>query len=371
MRIALKTTVCGILAALFLGTTSHGQHAFQSSWILAEEGRAQQMFFGARSLLGVDVKFSNLGEMPYLRNSSTSATYLFNDGYIDIPSPGAEFTSNFSFDFANATKGADGTVESFNLTRYRSKGIGESFEKDLDFSTGWELGARYDMWKLSNRVTTGFTVAAAFTPLRASYASTEIKGELYRQRVSVPLSGPGIDYVSSGQYVGNRFGGPFILTGDLNFDESFEERVSQTLADGSVILVDALISGTYEMLGGIGTFRAGSHLDIYLTDRLLLHFGIGLLASYLSYDFKVDQSLITSTLTSSYRVSNSKSEGEWLAGAYAELNLLYRLNPRTSIYAGGQANVMQKFDSRTVDDTVLDIRIGSSTQLQAGFEFEF
>lgn len=371
MRFSTQPIFVGILFSLSLGSSAFAQYPFQSSWILAEEGRAQQVFFNAKSLIGVDVSFSNLGEMPYIRGEDSRFTYQFNDGYIDLPSDDAEFTNSFLFSFANAVEGPDGNVESFNLTRYRSGSIGESYKEDLSFSTGWELGGRYDMWRLSNRVTMGFTVAGGFTPLQASYSSSDIKGELYRQTVNVPLSGPGIKYVDNGVYQGGVFGGPYVLLDDLAFDASIEERVSQLLADGSIVLVDALIAGNYELLGGIGTVRAGTHFDIYLTERLMLHFGIGIMASYLSYDFTVDQSLITSTLTESYRIRSTLDEGEWLVGGYAELNLLYRLNPKTAIYAGAQANFIQDFDGRSVDDMVLDIRVGTTTQLQAGFEFDF
>jgi len=338
---------------------------------MAEEGRAQQVFFGTKSLLGVDVTFKNLGEMPYIQGDDSNYTFEFNDGYIDIPFDNVDYTTRFQFLYKNAIEGSDGEVDAFTLTRYRSAGVGESFTKNMDFSTGWELGSHYDMWKLSNRVTVGFTVAGGFTPLRAKYHSTEIKGELYRQTVTVPVSGPGIEYTDTGTYTGSSYSGPYILIDNLNFDASIEERVSQVLADGSVVLIDALIDGTYELLGGIGTVRGGTYLDIYLTERLLLHLGVGFLASYLSYDFTVDQSLITSTLASSYEIKTNINEGQWLVGAYAEANLVYRLNQKTSVYAGAQAQFIQKFEERSVDDMIMDIRMGQSTQLQAGFEFDF
>jgi len=371
MRLTPKFLITSLVVSLCFGTSLFAQYQFQSSWIMAEEGRAQQVFFGAKTLMGVDVTFSNLGEMPYIQGDDSAYTHQFNDGYIDLPFDDSEFTTRFAFDYSNAVEGPDGEVESFSLTRYRSAGIGESYTKNMDFSTGWELGSHYDMWKLSNRVTMGFTIAGGFTPLRASYHSTEIKGELYRQTVTVPLSGPAIDYTDSGYYIGSSFAGPYILLDDLNFDASVEDRVSQILADGSIVLVDALIDGTYELLGGIGTIRTGTYLDIYLTERLLVHLGVGFLASYLSYDFTVDQSLITSTLASSYRIKSNINEGQWLVGGYAELNLVYRVNPKTSIYAGAQGQFMQDFEGRSVDDMVMDIRMGTSTQLQAGFEFDF
>ncbi len=371
MRLSFKFILTGFFVSLSLGTSLFAQYPLQSSWILAEEGRAQQIFFGTKTLLGVDVTFSNLGSMPYVEGVDSSFTYVFNDGYIDVPNADADFTTRFQFDYSNATENADGYVDSFSLTRYRSGGIGESYTKNMDYSTGWELGSHYDMWKLSNRVTMGFTVAGGFTPLQASYHSTEIKGELYRQTVNVPLSGPPVDYIENGFYVGGGFSGPYVLLDDLNFDQSIEERVSQILADQSIVLVDALIDGNYQLLGGIGSVRTGTYLDIYLTERLILHLGVGVIASYLSYDFTVDQSLLTTTLTSSYRMVSNVNEGQWLVGGYAELNLIYKFNPKTSIYAGAQSHFVQDFDGRSVDDMVMDIRIGTSTQLQAGFEFDF
>jgi len=371
MRFSSKFIISSVFVSLLSGTSLFAQYPFQSSWIMAEEGRAQQVFFGAKTLFGVDVSFSNLGDMPYIQGEDSLYTFEFNDGYIDIPFEDAEFTTRFAFNYENATEGPDGEVESFTLTRYRSAGVGESYTEDLDFSTGWELGSHYDMWKLSNRVTVGFTIAGGFTPLRASYQSAEIKGELFRQTVEVPLSGPQIDYAESGSYTGGGFGGPYVLLDDLAFDASLEDRVAQILANGDIVLVDALINGSYELLGGIGSVRTGTYLDIYLTERLILHLGVGFLASYLSYDFKVDQSLISTTLADSYRISSNINEGQWLVGGYAELNMIYRINQKTSVYAGAQGQFIQDFDSRSVDDMVLDIRIGTSTQFQAGFEFDF
>lgn len=355
---------------LLLSSVLQAQYDLHSSWIMAEEGRGQQIFFGTKVLVGVDLKFSNLGEMPYIQGDEATYTYEFNDGYINVPHPNGDFTSEFGFFFQNATEGADGNVDSFTLSRYRSASIGESHDADLDFSTGWELGSRYDMWKLNNRLTVGFTVAGGFTPLRETY-STTVKGELYKQTVTIPISGPGIAYQDSGLYNGGPYGGTYILLDDLNFDPDSEARVTQVLSGGDVIQVDSQVEGFYQLNGGMATFRTGTYLDIYLTERLLLHFGIGLSASYLSYDFTVDQSLITSTLSSTYRIASNINDGQWLVGAYAELNMIYRFNQKTSIYVGAQTHFISDFDDRELDDTVMELNMGSPTQLQAGFEFDF
>lgn len=355
---------------LLLSSVLQAQYELHSSWIMAEEGRGQQIFFGTRVLVGVDLTFSNLGEMPYIQGDESTSTYTFNDGYINVPNSDGDFTSEFGFNFQNATEGADGNVDSFTLSRYRSASIGESHSADLDFSTGWELGSRYDMWKLSNRLTVGFTVAGGFTPLREKYATT-IKGELFKQTVTIPISGPGIEFQNSGAYFGGLYGGSYILLDDLNFDPDSEERVTQILPGGEVIQVDSEVAGFYEFIGGMATFRSGTYLDIYLTKKLLLHFGIGLSASYLSYDFTVDQSLISSTLSSTYRIASNVNDGQWLVGAYAELNMIYRFNQKTSIYVGAQTHFISDFDDRELDDTVMELNMGSPTQLQAGFEFDF
>ena len=370
MRFPRKTTILLSLLAVSAGSLLHAQYEFKSSWIMAEEGRAQQMFFGATTLVGVDLKISNLGSMPYIQGDEALYTYEFNDGYIDIPFADGDFTSAFQFDYSNATENADGNVESFTLTRYRSESTGESYESSFDFSTGWELGSRYDMWKLSNRVTLGFTVAGGFTPLRKKYETT-VYGNLYRQTVTVPLNGPELAYQDSGTYLGSRYGGPYILLDDINFDADFEELVTQILPDGEVIQVPSEVLGKYYVVGGMGTFRTGTYLDIYLTERLLLHLGVGVSASYLSFDFTVDQTLISSTLATQYQRTATLDTGQWLMGAYAELNLVYRLNQRTSVYAGAQTHMMQKFKSKQLDQSVIDINLGSPTQFQTGFEFDF
>ena len=370
MRFPRKTTILLSLLAVFAGSLLHAQYEFKSSWIMAEEGRAQQIFFGAKTLVGIDIEISNLGSMPYIQGDEANYTYEFNDGYIDIPVPDGDFTSAFQFDYANSTADADGNVESFSLTRYRSESLGESYEGSFDFSTGWELGSRYDMWKLSNRVTMGFTVAGGFTPLRKRYEAT-VYGKLYRQTVTVPLSGPPLTHQETGTYWGSRYGGPFVRLDDIDFDTEFEELVKQILPGGDTIEVPSEVLGVYEAVGGMGTFRTGTYLDIYLTERLLMHLGVGVSASYLSFDFKVDQTLVSSTLANKYRRSASTDTGEWLLGAYAELNLVYRLNQRTSVYAGAQTHLMQKFKSRQLDQSTIDINLGTPTQFQTGFEFDF
>lgn len=353
-----------------VSTVLHAQYELKSSWIMAEEGRAQQIFVGSKVLVGIDVKFSNLGSMPYIQGEDSNYTFEFNDGYINIPNVDGDFTSDFGFLYSNATEGPDDNVESFTLTRYRSSSLGESYESSFDFSVGWELGSRYDMWKLSNRVTMGFTVAGGFTPLRENYSAT-VNGELYRQTVTVPLSGPQISYNDTGSYTGGRYGGPFIRLEDLDFDANFEELVTQILPGGEVIQIDSQVEGIYEVLGGLATVRTGTYFDIYLTERLLVHFGVGISASYLSFDFTVDQSLVSTTLGDLYRIRSNVNEGQWLLGAYAELNLVYRLNQRTAIYAGAQTHLMTEFESREVDDTVLEVTMGMPTQFQTGFEFDF
>ena len=368
MRFLGKITILSILLAATTGSLVQAQYEFKSSWIMASEGRAQQIFFGAKTLIGVDLKYSNLGSIPYLQGENSDYTYEFNDGYINIRNPEADFTTDFGFRLSNATEGPDNNVESFTLTRYRSASRGDSYETSFNGSVGWELGSRYDMWKLSNRVTLGFTVAGGFTPLRNTYSTTTY-GNLYRQTVTVPVSGPGIPYQEDDVFIGSPYGGPYILLDDIIFDPNYEELVSQILPGGEVVLVDSEVLGYYKLLGGMGTFRTGTYLDIYLTEKLLLHFGIGISASYLSFDLNVDQDLITTTTT--YAVSSKLSEGQWLMGAYAELNLVYRLNRRTSIYAGAQSHIMEKFKPREVNETTMELKMGLPTQLQAGFEFDF
>jgi hypothetical protein len=352
------------------GTSLAAQYRMQSSWILAEEGRAQQVFVGAKVLAGVDIAFGNLGTMPYVKPEDAAHTYDFNDGYIDLQREDAQFTSSFAFNFANAVEGPDGNVESFSLTRYRSSSTGAQHEGSSDFSVGWELGSRYDMWRLSNRLVVGFTLAGGFTPLSQDYSAT-VEGDLFRQQVSVPLSGPRLPHQDSGNYRGGILGGSYIKISDLVFDPDSEERVTQVLPDGSIVDVPSTVTGNYKLLGGLGTVRMGAHLDYQLGERLFLHAGIGFSMSYLSVDFTVDQSLISSTLSEPYRVVSSLSDGEWLPGAYAELNLLYRLNQRTSFYAGAQKHLIKDFKQRSVDDVQLDVRLGQPTQFQAGLEFGF
>ena len=368
MRFFGKITVLSALLAITTGSLLQAQYEFKSSWIMAEEGRAQQIFFGARTLIGIDIEYSNLGSIPYIQDDDSIYTYEFNDGYINIRNPEADFTTDFGFRFSNATEGPDNNVESFSLTRYRAESRGDSHESSFNGSTGWELGSRYDMWKLSNRVTLGFTVAGGFTPLRNTYTTTTY-GNLYQQTVTVPLSGIGIPYQEDDVYTGGPYGGPYIRLEDIVFDPDFEELVSQKLAGGEIILVDSEVLGTYQLIGGMGTIRTGTYLDIYLTEKLMLHLGVGISASYLSFDFSVDQDLISSIV--SYGASDEINEGEWLLGAYAELNLVYRLNQRTSLYAGAQSHIMQKLDKREVSNTTMEIKMGMPTQLQAGFEFDF
>ncbi len=345
------------------------QFEYRSSWILAQEGRKQKAFAGVKVLAGVDVSFNNLGVMPYIENENV--TYPFNDGdFLHVPYPDGDFTTQFQFQFANATEGADGNVDTVTMSRFRAGGDGEDYKSNLDFSVGWELGSHYDVWRLSNKLSMGFTVAGGFTPLNADYETT-ISGELYRQTVTVPLNGPGIPYQDSGVYNGSPLGGPYILLDDILFDPNTEERVTQVLADGTVSLVDSEVEGIYTLNGGMGTFRVGTYFEYYLTEKLLIHLGLGLSASYVSFEFEVDQSLISSTLSSVYQVTSTINEGEWLLGAYAELNLVYRMNQKTSIYAGAQSHFIEDFKARKVDETIFDVRMGSPTQFQTGFELEF
>jgi len=358
--------------AIFVNSASLllAQFEYRSSWILAGEGRTQRMFAGTRVLGSVDLSMQNLGVMPYIQGEDSPYTFEFNDGYINIPNEDGDFTSEFAFLYENAKEGGNGEVESFTLTRFRSGGVGETYESDFGFSAGWEIGSHYDVWRLTNKISVGFTVAGGFTPLREDYSAT-ITGELFKQTVTVPLKGPAIDYQDSGTYNGAVLGGPYILLNDLGFDASFEERVSQVLADGTSVLVDSEVSGFYELLGGMGTVRFGTYLDYYLTERLMIHLGFGFSASYVSFDFTVDQSLISSTLATPYRVQSTESGGAWLMGAYAELNVVYRFSRKTAVYAGAQRHFIEDFETNTIDETVFDVRLGQPTQFQAGFDFDF
>jgi hypothetical protein len=339
---------------------------------MAEEGRAQQIFVGSKVLIGTEVTFLNLGDMPYIQSEDTDNTFQFNDGYINLGVDNADFTTDFQFDFSNATEGPDGNVESFTLTRFRSAGRGETRTENADLSAGWEIGSRYDMWRLTNRITLGFTIAGGVSTMDYGFSDT-INGDLFRQRVTLPVRGfGGIPIRDSGSYRSTEFGGgDYILIDDLQFDESSEELVTQVLGDGTIVTVDSEVQSIYDLRTSLGTVRTGTYFDIYLTEKLLIHLGVGISASYFSYSFSVDESLISSTLSTPYTTSDSTSGGEWMPGFYAEANLVYRLNQKTSVYAGAQKHFMEDPDSITVEQAAVDVRLGSPTMLQAGFEFDF
>ncbi len=354
----------------------YAQYNFQSDWILAEEGQAVQGFVGATMITGISSRFSNLGEMPYIQYSyddgeTSNFTYEFNDGYINFPSEDSDYTTDFGFLFQNAVEGDDGYVESFRLSRYRSQNRGEYRDVSFDNVIGWEMGGRFDRWRLSNRTTLGFVAAAGFIPLSETI-ETSVYGDLYVQEVDVTLQGPGLEYQETGSYTGSAYGGPKLSLTDLGFDESIESLVSQELADGSILIADAEIEGIYRLAGGVGMFRTGTYLDIYLTDNLLLHAGLGFSLSYLSYDFTVDQSLVSSTLSTDYQLTDNINDGQWIWGAYGELNLVYKLNAKTSLYVGAQKHfTLTDVESRDVDGVSFQVEFSSPTIFQTGFEFNF
>ena len=371
-----KRTFIVLGSSLLWSANLFSQYNFQSDWILAEEGRAVQGFVGATMITGISGKFSNLGEMPYIQFSyddgeTSDYTYEFNDGYLNVGFDDSVYATDFAFLYQNAVEDEDGYVESFTLTRYRSESQGEYRDVNFDFSAGWEMGGRFDQWKLSNRTTLGFVVAAGFIPV-SDRVETTVYGNLYMQSMDVDVYGPKITYQETGTYVGSAYGGPKILLSELNFDSAVEDTVSQIMGDGTVVLAEAEIEGIYTFLGGIGMVRTGTYLDIYLTDNLLLHAGLGLSLSYFSYDFTVDQSLVSSTLSSTYELTDEVNDGQWIWGAYGELNLVYRLNSKTSLYLGAQKHLMMtEFESREIDGVQYDIDFGSPTIFQTGFEFNF
>jgi hypothetical protein len=367
-----KQKLLGLMIGTLLTGTAMAQYNIQSSWIMAEEGRAQQIFIGSKVLVGADLTFGNLGEMPYIQDDEADYTYEFNNGYINIGVDNADFTSDYRFNFEDAIEGPDGNVESFTLTRYRSAGRGIFETQSFDYSAGWELGSRYDMWKLNNHLTLGFTIAGGFSPLKADYSNV-VNGDLWVQSINVPVSGlGGITWRDSGSYTSSELGsGAYVLVDDLNFDPSQEKLVTQILPDGSVVIVDSEVDTTLKVRGGLGTVRTGTYLDIYITQKLLFHLGFGISASYFSYDFTVDQDLLTSTLSTPYTTTDSTNGGEWLVGVYGEANLVYRINQKTSIYAGAQTHFIQDTDPIYLEETTLDIKLGQPTQFQAGFEFDF
>ncbi len=347
-------------------STSWSQGIFESSWILPEEGRANKVFVNLHFVTGVSVEFGNLGEISFLDSDLEDLLLEFDDGFIKLSQADSAITSAYSFLERNATLNDDGDVESFTLSRFRTESLGTSLEKDIDMAPGWELGANYDIWKLTNRITTGFTAAVGFSAIRAEHRDT-IQARLIRERAIVDLSEPLPGIIgNNGDFT--QGSGPQLNINDIRFEG--QTGVFQMI-NGELVEVLTDVRGVYEIEAAMGTVRLGPYLDIQLTDRLFLYVGFGFTGAYLSSDFTVSQSFSVPTTGRDRLVSETVSDGQWLIGGYAEINLLYKINEQTSIYAGAQSHFLSDFDTQTNNDTFAEIDISKPTYLQMGFELDF
>ncbi len=357
-------TIAGAASLMAFALTSHAQMPFQGGWARGAN-EYMEFFVSAKYLTGTKVQLHNLGEMGYVRDSRSNYTHLFNDGWVNVLFPGSDRTSDFSFRFENAKGNDDGYVESFSLSRYRSSSLGTGYEAEQDFVPGWEVGIRLPGWNPTPRLRIGLLAGLSVNALEEDYSAT-VEGELFRQKLSVPVFGSEISMSSAGQYVGSPSSGPYILLSNLSFDPSTEEAVEQVLANGEVVNVPSSVTGKYGLDGILATVRGGFYMDYSLTPRWVVQAGLGLSMTYLWSEFKSDQTLVSSTLASAYQLIDTVRSDDYLIGGYGQLQLSYRLNERTSLYAGAEFHAVTEAKSNKKDATYADIDIGSPLYYSVG-----
>lgn len=291
---------------------------------------------------GLDVSFSELGNVTGLQDVVDEGTgltsYNFINGNVIESSTESSLTSNYAFvyDPFYTTAGEDGYVDSATLFRFQSRSTGTNANEDLG-SVGWEIGFDYDGGRFG-KIKWGISGGLAINAFDAKHTAS-FESDLYRETADIDLSGTEITYVEGDTYVGGDEGPVIDIDTDYTPNPDGYEPVQQEIfQNGQIVVVDvpAMIDGSYEIDGILGSFHIGPIVEVPLGRKLKIQAGGGLSATYFSSTFTSDQTITNAGVVGGYNELLIGDAEGWLIGQYGELNVIYQFNERMNVYFGIQ-----------------------------------
>lgn len=330
-----------------------------------------RFFMTTRWTTGIDFNVSNMGQIDFSSSTEVGAnsiSYQFDDGFISIDPLGSDVTSNFAFQYDNATVNNDGFVDSFTLTRYASEstGVAEDFGGGFDF--GVEMGLQYFLINRRN-FKLGLVGSVGINELNVD-SSRSVTGDLYQQMATVLVNNALITPIPGEAFTSGDRGPVIDLNNDLTFDPNGRQRVQQNVAGEGLQGVPSVVNGSYTINGVATGLRFGGITE-WNSGRFWLQAGAGISSIYSYSRFNVRQSLQNAQLFRAVDMQGFSEQSNWAIGPYAELRGGFRINRHARVFIGGIYMNLDETFIQTVGGVSSAIRMDSPLVIEFGVNIDF
>lgn len=307
--------------------------------------------FNALAAFNIEANFRNLGGFPAQTDpgpATGSVNHFYDNGYnrVDVSGNANSTTWYWGYDSPSQLSGNTLTMSS---TSARSSGQVNGVGDDPHWG-GEVVFAREIGW--SSSYWWGFQVAVGYLDLRFRNDGSFVTDAT---RTSDSYSLGGI-VVPDAPYRGT-YEGPGPLLGDT------PTRQIVTLPGA------ALTSGTYELDASVYSLRLGLLFETPFADWVTLQFGGGAMGDWVRSDFSYEERT-TINAVGDYSSSRRESEGDFVFGAYAEVNLAISINRRLSAVVGGQYQFLSEYEQALGEQTA-EIEFKNALLVSVGLNFAF
>lgn len=329
--------------------------------------------FSAQVLSGIDVELRNLGTLHYPGGNSGEFPLQFNDGYVQ-PVAGSDLTSDLGFLMENARVNADGYVESFDLTRYRSESLGAGFKEEISSGYGWEVVYDYQWGSRKDRFRLGVRAGMSLNRLQFD-ADTTVEGKYLMQTATFHFSEPSISHSSApgAFYIGNPAGGPAVNP----HVDLVETEVVERVWDGDDVVVPSRVRNQFKLDGLAFNARLGPTLAVRLLNRFDFEVSAGAVGVYYDADISMRKTLLNLPFSGNLAGGPSAaweehgSDSEFLYGFYGEGLLRFHASERTSFYLSAVYMSLNNPESTALPETEYEVSFDSPMMLALGVSLRF
>lgn len=349
-----------------------------------ERPKVGELMIGIRYVSGIEVGFSNVGAYQPDYGELTLApgeTAQFENGFITLPEselPGLEgVTTNYRVDFVEqlADTNSNDLVDQYLFDRYSvDAAAGSSLDSDIGGAGGWEVQYLHKLLSRGKSLEMGVLGGFSFSSTDSeSRSDLSVAGTWTQVALDVDEV---IDLVPDAGGTEVDIGGSQITPGTGPAIDT----------SGGFTETDTPFTGTstslYDVQVAFYNFRVGPYLNWNLTEKILLQFGAGFAASYLSTEATSSTflSLTPDSTTggataeepfTTARYSSRGEETEFLFGGYVDANASYRFTESMRLYTGVQFQTSEDVEQSLDNGATADIELGSTVHISVGMGFSF
>lgn len=377
--------------------------------------------FGFRMVGGADVKFGNLGNVPFANIvapfSAGEVDRLYSDGAVIKDAPRGLFdprvevdangvqtsTPGGRYDTGFVVTAADGTVTtiingsalSFTPGRTRSwrydstsqlnadqSGIimhsfsatsdGASLEGKKETSAGIELQVERIVGKLGGKWQVSIIGGIALSGISNKQAGN-VHSSLVTLSDTYSLLGQTAPAVEAN---GQPTFGPFTLSDGTVFPSGTETTVplasvpnagdhTETTAVGA-----ANVAGVWKVKGAYYVMKVGPEIRANFAKDFGVSASIGLAGAYVGTNYSAFESLSVAGIAEPITANESSSQNKFMPGYYANLDALWQANERTGFFAGVSYEQFSDY-TQSVGGRTAKIDLGGTAGIRGGITIKF